>query len=274
PTASITNDNGLALSCSVPSTTLTASGGTSYSWSDGSTVVGTNAGLTVTTAGTFTVTVTGANGCTDTASVTTTLDNTAPTAEAGTTAELTCGTTTLTLDGSGSTGQGVLSYAWTTADGTIDSGANTASPVVSAAGTYSLIVTDADNGCSSVADTVVITEDLTAPNVTVVSQTTNDTTPVITGTCNSVDTITVTVDGVTYTEADGNLTDKGDNTWTLTVPAVNAISPDGTYDVVVSNGTCSDVTAGELILDTTAPTADTFTSNDTTPTLTGTGEAN
>ncbi|WP_271407222.1 Ig-like domain-containing protein, partial [Tenacibaculum soleae] len=56
PTASITNDHGLALSCTTPSTTLTASGGTSYSWSDGSTVVGTNAGLTVTTAGTFTVT--------------------------------------------------------------------------------------------------------------------------------------------------------------------------------------------------------------------------
>ncbi|MDO6813892.1 choice-of-anchor L domain-containing protein, partial [Tenacibaculum soleae] len=101
PTASITNDHGLALTCATPSTTLTASGGTSYSWSDGSTVVGTASTLLVSTAGTFTVTVTAANGCTDTASVTTTLDNTAPTAEAGATAELTCGTTTLTLDGSG-----------------------------------------------------------------------------------------------------------------------------------------------------------------------------
>ena len=74
--ASISNDNGLALSCTIPSTTLTASGGVSYSWSDGISVVGTSADLTVTTAGTFTVTVTGSNGCTATTSVTTTLDNT------------------------------------------------------------------------------------------------------------------------------------------------------------------------------------------------------
>ena len=82
----------------------------------------------------------------------------APTAEAGATAELTCAVTTLTLDGSASAGQGALSYAWTTLDGTIDSGAATASPVISAAGTYSLTVTDADNGCEAT-DTVVITED-------------------------------------------------------------------------------------------------------------------
>ena len=43
PTAVIADNNGLALSCTVPSTTLTASGGGSYSWSDGSSVVGTTA---------------------------------------------------------------------------------------------------------------------------------------------------------------------------------------------------------------------------------------
>ncbi|HSI69841.1 MAG TPA: SprB repeat-containing protein, partial [Gillisia sp.] len=41
PVAEIANNNGLELSCSVPFTTLTASGGIEYSWSDGSTVVGT-----------------------------------------------------------------------------------------------------------------------------------------------------------------------------------------------------------------------------------------
>ncbi|MDP3353468.1 MAG: gliding motility-associated C-terminal domain-containing protein [Flavobacteriaceae bacterium] len=69
PDATIANNNGLALSCSIPNTTLTASGGVSYSWLNGSTVVGTSAGLLVNTAGTFTVTVTGANGCTATAFV-------------------------------------------------------------------------------------------------------------------------------------------------------------------------------------------------------------
>src|SRR5690606_10601980 len=77
--ATITN-NGLELSCSVSSTTLTASGGVSYSWSNGSTVVGTSAALEVTEAGTYTVTVIGENGCTATASETVTLDDTLPSA--------------------------------------------------------------------------------------------------------------------------------------------------------------------------------------------------
>ncbi|HKO76583.1 MAG TPA: gliding motility-associated C-terminal domain-containing protein [Flavobacterium sp.] len=76
PVAAISNTNGLALSCTVPTTTLTASGGASYLWSTGATT----ASINVSTAGTFTVTATGANGCTDTESATTTLDNTLPVA--------------------------------------------------------------------------------------------------------------------------------------------------------------------------------------------------
>ena len=72
--ASISSDNGLALNCSILSTTLTASGGVSYSWSTGATT----AAITVTGAGTYTVTVTGANGCQATASAITTIDITVP----------------------------------------------------------------------------------------------------------------------------------------------------------------------------------------------------
>ncbi|MCK0132683.1 hypothetical protein MWU59_14370, partial [Flavobacteriaceae bacterium F08102] len=80
---------------------------------------------------------------------------------AGDDAELTCAVTTLMLDGSGSTATGV-SYTWSTSDGVIDSGANTASPVISSAGTYTLRVTNLITGCSST-DTVVISQDITAP---------------------------------------------------------------------------------------------------------------
>jgi len=76
PTVAIVNKNGLALSCTVPNTMLTASGGVSYSWSDGTNIVSTEATLEVTTAGTFTVTVTGSNGCSATDEVTITLDDT------------------------------------------------------------------------------------------------------------------------------------------------------------------------------------------------------
>jgi hypothetical protein len=69
PTAAI-SANRTTVTCTDQSATLTASGGVSYSWSDGSSEVGTNAILNVTptTNTTYTVTVTGANGCTDTES--------------------------------------------------------------------------------------------------------------------------------------------------------------------------------------------------------------
>src|SRR5210317_2420745 len=55
-------------------------------------------------------------------------------------------------------------FAWTTSGtGNIVSGSNTASPTVDAPGTYTLTVTG-PNGCTDT-DTVVITEDVTLPNV-------------------------------------------------------------------------------------------------------------
>jgi len=61
-----------------------------------------------------------------------------------------------TLQGSASGGTAPYSYAWTTSDGNIVSGANTATPLVDQAGTYTLIVTDAF-GCVSDEDQVEVT---------------------------------------------------------------------------------------------------------------------
>src|SRR5690606_35976067 len=69
PSAAIANEE-LEIRGDITSLTLTASGGVSYSWSNGSTVVGTSAALEVSAAGTYTVTVTGENGCIATASET------------------------------------------------------------------------------------------------------------------------------------------------------------------------------------------------------------
>jgi len=63
------------------------------------------------------------------------------------------------LDGTASTGVNAIAYAWTTTDGTIDSGATTATPIVSAIGTYALTVTDTVTNCTST-DTVIVTEEL------------------------------------------------------------------------------------------------------------------
>ncbi len=76
PSAVITNNTGsTALTCSVSSISLTASGGVSYSWDNS---LGNNASVSITTSGTYTVTVTAANGCIDTESITITNEAATP----------------------------------------------------------------------------------------------------------------------------------------------------------------------------------------------------
>jgi hypothetical protein len=91
--------------------------------------------------------------------------------------------------------------------------------------------------------------------VTVASQTTNDTTPLVTGTV-SDGTLQVALNGKTYTAGDGNLTVTGTN-WTLQIPAGDAL-PAGTYNVAASatdaaGNVGTDGTTNELVIDTTAP---------------------
>jgi hypothetical protein len=150
--ASVSNSNGLALSCAIPATTLTANGNGTYLWSTGATTPS----ITVSTAGTFTVTITGNTGCISTASVTTTLNNTVPVVSISNNngLALSCSVpnTTLTANGSGS-------YLWST-------GAITPSIIVTNAGTFTVTVTGA-SGCSSAASaTVTVNPQPTAYSVT------------------------------------------------------------------------------------------------------------
>src|SRR5690606_26752834 len=109
---------------------------------------------------------------------------------------------------------------------------------------------------------------------------TNDTTPKITGTADSVDELTIEVNGITYSEVGGDVIDNGDDTWTLQIPNGNEI-PEGVYDVVATatdaaGNTATDGTVDELTIDTTdptTPTVDELFTNDTTPELTGTADS-
>jgi hypothetical protein len=103
-------------------------------------------------AGLYTVEVTDNNGCKKTAT-TTVVVNSLPTATA-VGGVLSCSGAALQLSGSSSTGAATLSFAWTTSNGNIVSGANTASPMVNQPGTYTLTVTDG-NGCTDTDDAVV-----------------------------------------------------------------------------------------------------------------------
>jgi len=74
-----------------------------------------------------------------------------------------CTLTSLSLSGS-STTEGAT-FAWVASNGgNIVSGANTATPTVDKAGTYTLTVTDPVNGCTA-SDFALVTLNNTPPNV-------------------------------------------------------------------------------------------------------------
>ncbi|MFZ4632663.1 MAG: hypothetical protein ACOYNO_00510 [Saprospiraceae bacterium] len=97
------------------------------------------------------------NGCSNTI-LTTVLENVnLPVVDAGAADTLTCLVKQLSLNGSATPAGIGFAYAWTTANGgQIQSGAQTAAPIVNAAGTFTLTVTRADNGCTASDATTVV----------------------------------------------------------------------------------------------------------------------
>ena len=145
-----------------------------------------------------------------------------------------------------------------------------------------VMVTDEAGNTTTDVGTDELTVDTTppvAPGVT--SLTTNDDTPVIKGTSFMADgeSLSVEVNGVTYTEGDGNLVVNPDGTWELTIPGSDALI-DGLYDVTATvtdavGNTRSDAGSSELLIDTNAPNAPgvtSLTTNDTTPLISGTAD--
>ncbi|MEW6469602.1 MAG: gliding motility-associated C-terminal domain-containing protein [Bacteroidota bacterium] len=130
--------------CPGSTTTLSASGAASYSWSSGATTQSVNITPTATT----TYTVIGSNGvCTDTASITINTLN-APAANAGNDATISIGNYT-TLSGSGGG-----TYNWSPATGLSCTACPNPTASPTATTTYYLTVTDA-NGCQNT-DTVTV----------------------------------------------------------------------------------------------------------------------
>ncbi|MCX6171639.1 MAG: T9SS type A sorting domain-containing protein [Flavobacterium sp.] len=118
PSSSITNNTGVTkITCSVSSINVTATGGSSYSWSNGVTVVGTTDSLDITSAGTYTVTVTNANGCSSTASIVITQDTAATSSTETITA---CDNYTWSVNGQIYTESGTYTSAGTNASGCVD----------------------------------------------------------------------------------------------------------------------------------------------------------
>jgi hypothetical protein len=100
----INNTGSTVLTCSLTSISVTATGGVTYSWSNGSIVVGTNPNLIITAPGTYTVTVTGAGGCTATAFIV--ITQTGVVVNAGPDRDLCNGPVTITANVSGASTSG------------------------------------------------------------------------------------------------------------------------------------------------------------------------
>jgi hypothetical protein len=159
------------LSCVVSSLSLNGNGSSSgpqfsFLWStvDGFIASGANSlNPTITAPGTYSLTVSNAqNGCTSVDYVNVSLDVAPPLVDAGTAPLLTCALTSVTLNATAQTANGVAAYAWSTTTGTIVSGGNTLAPVVSDPGVYTVLVTDLNNGCTATAS-LLVPEDITPP---------------------------------------------------------------------------------------------------------------
>ncbi len=174
PTASTSPPN--SITCSLPNVTLDGTGSSSgpnfsYNWvaSPGNIVSGsTTLNPIVNQSGTYILTVQNlTNGCTSSASSVVDANNTPPTASAGPNATLTCAATNVSLDGSGSSTGGNFTYLWTASPGGIIlGGSTTLNPIVSAIGTYTLLVTNTQNGCTST-DLAVVDNNLAPPAASV-----------------------------------------------------------------------------------------------------------
>ena len=187
--------NGNNSACEGSNITLTASSGTSYLWSNGSTTPS----VSVNQTGNYFVTVTDANGCSASTNKNITI-NPLPNAEiTGSSSICTGSSTTLTATGGGT-------YLWST-------GATTASITISQANTFTVTVTSAQ-GCTKTVTKIVTIGNTLQPNITG-----------NTAFCPGDSTVLTTSGGTNYVWSNGS-----------TTPSIT-VRQAGTYTVTVTNAT-------------------------------------
>lgn len=148
------------ITCSNTLAQITTTGspqGLSYSWSGPNGFTSSLQNPKVGVSGYYYVTATNpSNGCTNTSSVFTFENVTPPFAYAGEDKSLNCYFSSILINASFSSNGSNYTYQWSTFDGHIVMGANTLFPSVDSAGTYTLKVTNTQNGCSDLDSVTVI----------------------------------------------------------------------------------------------------------------------
>ena len=223
------------LTCTQSSVDLMGSSSTqanlSYTWTTADGNISGNAqqaNISVDATGTYTLTISNIdNNCEATADVIVTEDIVSPTAFAGNDGILVCEQSSVSLDGSGSisnTGNS-LTYNWTTTDGSISGNAQQVMIDASAAGIYTLTVTDSSNGCFDT-DDATVTADANVPNINIAPP------QQLTCTQSSVDLMgsssTQANLSYTWTTADGNISSNAQQ-------ANISVDAPGTYTLTILN---------------------------------------
>lgn len=132
-----------------------ATSGVSYEWTGPNNFQSSVQNPAVSVPGNYTLTVTASNGCTETAVAVLEENTAAPAASAGDDDVLNCEATSLVLNGSASSSGSQYTYEWSTTNGNIVSGENTTTPTIDEPGVYEILVSNADNGCTSMASAEV-----------------------------------------------------------------------------------------------------------------------
>lgn len=221
-------DGGI-LNCNEISVNLDGSASSSgtnitYEWLNGANInVGNQVSIDVDEAGTYTLIVTDTiNGCTASAQVAIDEDENVPDANAVVQGIIDCNDNTATLDGSASSGNGVITFQWLDSSGTEISVAETTS--VTNPGIYTLVITDTDNGCSS-ETTIAVLENIQAPQPDILNP------DLLTCSVISVELDATNSSGggtITYQWQDSNGGDLGSNN------TINVIDP-GTYTLMITD---------------------------------------
>ncbi|MDX2279124.1 MAG: choice-of-anchor L domain-containing protein [Saprospiraceae bacterium] len=161
------------VTCANPELTLNATGSSqgsnfTYAWSGpGFVCCETTLEPQINTGGLYVLTVTNTdNGCTRAVSVNVVQNNTPPNVNINTPANIGCTTPTITLNGNGTATGAGISYQWTTSGGNFVCCTNTLNPQVNQAGTYTLLVTNSNNGCTN-EETVTVSGDIVPPVATI-----------------------------------------------------------------------------------------------------------
>lgn len=168
------------------------------------------------------------NGCTQDIVLTIEMDITPPVADAGPDQTLSCNAPSVVLDGSGSSTGPNFTYLW------VGPGINSPqiSTTVNVAGTYTLLVTNTQNGCTS-SDQVIVTADQSLPTVNAS----------VSGNLTCVTSTVVLSSGNNDPNVLYSWTGPNNFTSNLSNPTVSA---PGLYTVIVSVGTCSATDAVEV----------------------------